>query len=347
MPVQYSARAYNAYGSPLGWLRLVSGDAGRVVNGVAEAEIVAVGPFAAWWVDISYIDVWRYSRLGMLNRWDCYQVRGWSERYANLATVYAFQARSLTNVLAGRVATLSTTATATDTFASQAQSMVVSALGTYPLALPVAWMAFDGPQQATLIKATNQSALAGLQSLVSAAKALTPPVGPQEMFSFAVSPVIRAGGTLALGIATWSGEYGADRRVDSGQVPLTLWPKALVEKYEATRDERGIVTVVVLAAGSIANTVALDNPYGNTWAVSDTSAGSEATTNAYKTLWRARPMTELTLELAVDVDAMGLGLGDVVSVAYGGSYVDGRVNVLHATWNNQGEHISARVDIEV
>lgn len=52
----------------------------------------------------------------------------------------------------------------------------------------------------------------------------------------------------------------------------------------------------------------------------------------------------------MDVDAMGLGLGDVVSVAYGGGYVDGRANVLHATWSNQGEHIehiSARVDIEV
>lgn len=346
MTVQYSARAYNAYGWPLGWLRLVSGDAGRVVNGVAEAEVVAVGPFATWWGDISYIDVWRYSRLGSLGRWDCYQVRGWGERYDNSATAYAFQTKSLANVLAGRPAT-TTTATATDTFASQAQSMVISALGMYPLPLPVAWMAFDGPRQATLIKATNQSALAGLQSLASAAKALAPPVGLQEMFSFSVSPVIRADGTLALGIATWGGEYGADRRVDSGPVPLTLWPKALAEKYEATRDERGSVTVVVLASGSLANTVALDNPYGNYWAVSDTSAGAEATTNAYKTLRQARPMTRLSLELAVDVDAMGLGLGDVVSVAYGGGYVDGRANVLHATWSNQGEHISARVDIEV
>jgi hypothetical protein len=44
---------------------------------------------------------------------------------------------------------------------------------------------------------------------------------------------------------------------------------------------------------------------------------------------------------------LSLGLGDVVSVVYNGAYVDGRVNVLHASWTESGEKVSARVDIEI
>jgi len=346
MATWYSGRAYNAYGWPLGRLRLVSVDAGRVVNGVAEAEIVAVGPFAAWWRDIQYVDVWRYSGLGIVNRWECYQVRGWGDRFDNLKQTYALKGKSLTQMLAGRIATASTTA-GTAPIASQAQMIVTSALGAYPVPLVVTTMTFDGPQESIVVKQSNQNALAGLQGLVNAAKAFTAPVAPQEFFNFAVNPVIRSDGSLALSVATWGGEYGADRRVDTGQRPLALWPKALTEKYEATRDESGVVTVVNLASSTVTNDTALNSPYGNYWAASDTSSGTEATANAYTTLWNNRPLTKMALALDVDVDSLPLGLGDVVSVVYGGGYVDGRVNVMHATWNDAGEKIAARIDIEI
>ena len=58
----YSARAYSAYGQLLGFLRPLSVEAGVVVNAVGEASvIVAQEGLPAWWKDVHYLDVWRYS----------------------------------------------------------------------------------------------------------------------------------------------------------------------------------------------------------------------------------------------------------------------------------------------
>lgn len=340
----YSARAYNAYGWPVGWLRLASADAGKVVNGVGEAEVVAVGPFAVWWRDIGYIDVWRYSGLGRVGRWRCYMVRGWEERYDTGATTYAFRGMDMAQVLAGRPGSSSTDLDS-DTIANVVRGVITSAGigGAFPLT--VVNSSLDGLGDTIDFKMSNQSALAALRNLANASRALS--VTP---LNFDVYPAIQASGALGMGIATWSGEYGADRRVSSGHAPLALWLKAITDKYTASRDESGIITIVNLTGGNTAPTVssaALDNPYGNYWAATDSSTGAQATANAYRTLWTNRPVTRLSFDVALDVDRIPLGLGDVVSVAYGGAYVDGRVNVMHAAWNSEGEKITARVDIEI
>jgi len=344
MSALFSGRAYSHYGWPLGWLKLVSVDGGKVANGVADMEVTALGPFAAWWRDIGHIDVWRYSGLGLTNRWECYKVRGWTEKYENGRTVYAFKGKSLAQEMAARPASdVTSSSSKAATFADHALSIISSSVAAWPTGLTVVYQAIDGPSDTVTVKQTNQMALAALQNLVTISKTAS----TTGWFNFAVNPVIRADGTLAMGLVTWAGEYGADRRVDTGQKPFVVWLKGVVDKYDAVRDESGIITVVNLASSTVTNDTLLNNPYGNYWAANDSSSGTDATTNAQATLWKNRGATRLALDLSVDVDAMPLGLGDVVSVVYGGAYVDGRVNVIHTTWNDAGERLVARIDVGI
>jgi hypothetical protein len=206
----------------------------------------------------------------------------------------------------------------------------------------------DGPSQRLTAKQTNQAVLQALQGLVNAAKGFVLP----EPFNFDVLPQIGADGYLTLLIITWTGDYGQDRRVSSGSQPVVLWPSTLAAGYEATEDRGSLVTVAELGGGyrRVANTAALENPYGEYWATykSSTSASyPQDVTDAQAAVQAGRPVTRMQLALAVEMDALGLGLGDAVSIAYGGAFVDGRVNVLHASWSDAGEKISARVDVEV
>lgn len=348
MAVVYSARAYSAYGQLLGYLRPLSVEAGVVVNAVGEGSVtVQQERWAPWWKDVQYLDVWRYSGLGRAGRWGGYQVRVWADKVDGVKATWRFGGKTLTHFLAGRPGMQNTTA-ANATTRELAERAALSALGAWPAAIPVTLAGVDGPSQRLTAKQTNQATLAALQGLVNAAKAF--PLA--EPFNFDVFPNIGSDGGLGLTVATWTGEYGQDRRVGSGAQPLVLWPKAMTTGYEAVEDRSGITTVAELSGGyrRVQNTTALENPFGEYWATfksSNATSYAQDVTDAQAALQAGRPLTKLQLTLTVDLDSLDLGLGDVVSVAYGGSYVDGRVNALHAAWTESGEKISARVDVEI
>lgn len=344
----YSARAYSAYGQLLGYLRPLSVEAGAVVNGVGEASVVVPQEgLAAWWKDVHYLDVWRYSGAGWCRRWGCYQVRSWTEKVDGTRRTWRFGAKSLSHFLAGRPGMQSTTAT-TATTRELVERALLTGLGVWPTALPVTLAGVDGPSQRLTAKQTNQATLQALQGLVNAAKGFVLP----EPFNFEVAPQIGADGGLTLLIVTWTGEYGQDRRVGSGGQPLVVWPSTLAAGYEATEDRAGLVTVAELGGAyrRMANTAALDNPFGEYWATYKSSTAdsyAQDVTDAQAAVQAGRPVTKLQLAVSLELDTLGLGLGDAVSLAYGGAFVDGRVNVLHASWSDAGEKISARVDVEV
>lgn len=344
----YSARAYSAYGQLLGYLHPLSVEAGAVVNGVGEASVVvAQERRAAWWKDTAYLDLWRYSGGGRSMRWGGYQVRTWAEKVDGRKRTWRFGAKSLSHFLSGRPGMQATTA-ASATTQELALRALLTGLGAWPTALSVTLASVDGPSQRLTAKQTNQATLQALKGLVDAAKAF--PLS--EPFNLEVMPRLNADGHLTLLIATWTGEYGADRRVGSGARPVVLWPNSMTTGYEATEDRSSLVTVAELGGAyrRVTNTAALDNPFGEYYATYKSSTADsypQDVTEAQAAIQAGRPVTKLQLSLTVDLDALGLGLGDVVSVAYGGAFVDGRVNVLHAAWSEGGETISARVDVEV
>lgn len=344
----YSARAFNAYGQPLGFLRPMSVEAGVVANGVGEGSVVAPQEqMAVWWKDVAYLDVWRYSGLGRAGRWGCYQVRTWADKGEGAKRTWRFGGKTLTHFLAGRPGMQSTTA-ASATTRELAERALLAGLGAWPVPLPVTLAGVDGPSQRLTAKQTNQATLAALKGLVDAARAF--PLS--EPFNFEALPQIGADGALSLVVATWTGEFGLDRRVGSGARPLAIWPEAMATGWEATEDRASLVTVAELGGGyrRVANTAALENPFGEYWATYKSTAPAsyaQDVTDAQAAVQAGRPVTKMQLSLAVDVDEMELGLGDVVSVAREGRFVDGRVNVLHTSWTEQGEKVSARVDIEM
>jgi hypothetical protein len=346
--VYYSTRAYSAYGQLLGFLRPLSVEAGAVVNGVGEGSVIVPQEILpAWWKDVQYLDVWRYSGLGVSRRWATYQVRAWADKVDGLKKTWRFAGKTLTHFLSGRPGMQSTIA-ASATTQDLAHHAILGGLGVWPTALPVTLAAIDGPSQRLTAKQTNQATLAALQGLVNAAKAF--PLS--EPFNFDVLPVIGSDGSLSLTLATWTGEYGQDRRLSSGAAPVVLWPNSMTTGYEATEDRSSITTAVELGVGwkRVTNTAALENPFGEYYATYKSSTADsypQDVTDAQAAIQAGRPLTKLSLTLTVDVDALDLGLGDVVSVVYGGAFVDGRVNVLHASWTESGEKVSARVDIEI
>lgn len=347
MATVYSARAYSAYGQLLGILRPLSVEAGVVVNSVGEASVI-IGQEAlgAWWKDVQYLDVWRYSGLGNSRRWGCYQVRAWADKVDGLKKTWRLGGKTLTHFLSGRPGMQSTIA-ASATTQDLAQHAILGGLGMWPTAIPVTLAGVDGPSQRLTAKQTNQATLQALQGLVSAAKAF--PLS--EPFNFDVTPVIASDGSLALTVATWTGEYGQDRRLSSGAAPVVLWTW-MTTGYEAVEDRSSITTVAELGGGwkRVANTAALENPFGEYWATYKSSTRdtyAQDVTDAQGAVQMGRPLTKLQLSFTVDLDGLDLGLGDVVSVVYGGAFVDGRVNVLHASWTESGEKVSARVDIEI
>jgi hypothetical protein len=346
MATTYSARAYSAYGQLLGYLRPLSVEAGAVVDGVGEASVtVAAGGLTAWWKDIAYLDLWRYGGGGRIGRWGCYMVRGWTEKAEGHKRTWQFKGKSLTHLLSGRPGMQGTTASNATT-RELAERAVLFGLGVWPTALPITLASVDGPSQRLTAKQTNQATLAALKGLADAARGFPLP----EPFHFDLLPVISSDGSLSLTLATWTGEYGQDRRVGSGARPVMVWPNA-AGGWEATEDRASLTTVAELGGGygRIAGP-ALDNPYGEYWGTYKSSTAdsyAQDVTDALSAVQAGRPVTRLPLSLAADLDILDLALGDVVSVAYGGAWVDGRMNVLHVGWNEQGESVSARVDVEV
>jgi len=348
MATVYSARAYSAYGQLLGILRPLAVEAGMVVNAVGEGSVtVAQETLPGWWKDVQYLDIWRYGGLGRSGRWGCYQVRGWADKVDGLKRTWRFGGKTLTHFLSGRPGMQNTTA-ANATTKELAERAILTGLGAWPTAITVSLAGIDGPSQRLTAKQTNQATLSALQGLVSAAKAF--PLS--EPFNFDVLPVIGSDGSLSLTLATWTGEYGQDRRLSSGASPVVLWPNSMTTGYEATEDRSSITTAVELGVGwkRVTNTAALENPFGEYYATYKSSTSDsypQDVTDAQAAIQAGRPLTKLSLTLTVDVDALDLGLGDVVSVVYGGAFVDGHVNVLHASWTESGEKVSARVDIEI
>lgn len=345
--VYYSARAYSAYGQLLGFLRPLSVEAGMVINGVGEGSIIVPQEMLpAWWKDVQYLDVWRYSGLGVSRRWASYQVRAWADKVDGLKKTWRFAGKTLSHFLSGRPGMQSTIA-ASATTQDLAHHAILGGLGVWPTALPVTLAAIDGPSQRLTAKQTNQATLAVLQELSNAAKAF--PLS--EPFNFEVVPGIGTDGGLSLSIITWTGEYGQDRRIGSGGWPVVLW-SSMMGEYEAVEDRTSITTAAELGVGwkRVANTSALENPYGEYYATYKSSTRdsyAQDVTDAQWTIQTNRPLTKLQLPFVVDLDELALGLGDVVSVVYNGAYVDGRVNVLHASWTESGEKMTARVDIEI
>ena len=348
MPVIYSARAYSAYGQLLGILRPLSVEAGVVANAVGEGSVtVAQETLPGWWKDVQYLDIWRYGGLGNSRRWGAYQVRGWADKVDGLKRTWRFGGKTLTHFLSGRPGMQNTTA-ANATTKELAERAILTGLGAWPTALAVTLAGVDGPSQRLTAKQTNQATLAALQGLVNAAKAF--PLS--EPFNVDVLPVIGSDGSLGLTVVTWTGEYGQDRRLTSGASPFVVWPNSMTTGFEAVEDRGSIVTTVELGGGyrRVANTAALENPFGEYWATYKSSTSDsypQDVTDAQAAVQAGRPLTKLQLTFTVDLDETGLGLGDVVSVAYQGAYVDGRANVLHASWTESGEKITARVDVEI
>ena len=348
MPVIYSARAYSAYGQLLGILRPLSVEAGVVANAVGEGSVtVAQETLPGWWKDVQYLDIWRYGGLGNSRRWGAYQVRGWADKVDGLKRTWRVGGKTLTHFLSGRPGMQNTTA-ANATTKELAERAILTGLGAWPTALAVTLAGVDGPSQRLTAKQTNQATLAALQGLVNAAKAF--PLS--EPFNVDVLPVIGSDGSLGLTVVTWTGEYGQDRRLTSGASPFVVWPNSMTTGFEAVEDRGSIVTTVELGGGYRrgGNTAALENPFGEYWATYKSSTSDsypQDVTDAQAAVQAGRPLTKLQLTFTVDLDETGLGLGDVVSVAYQGAYVDGRANVLHASWTESGEKITARVDVEI
>jgi hypothetical protein len=306
---------------------------------------VAAETLRAWWKDVQYLDLWRYGGGGRISRWGCYMVRGWAEKAEGAKQTWRFSGKGLTHLLSGRPGMQDTTA-ANATTRELAERAVLFGLGAWPTALPVTLASVDGPSQRLTAKQTNQATLAALKALADAARAFPLP----EPFHFEALPCLASDGSLSLTVATWTGEYGADRRVGSGARPVVVWPNAAGTGWEATEDRASLTTVAELGGGyrRVSN-AALDNPYGEYWATYKSSTADsypQDVTDALSAVQAGRPVTRLPLSLATDLDTLDLGLGDVVSVAYGGAWVDGRVNVLHVGWNEQGETVSGRVDVE-
>lgn len=339
----YGARLYNGAGELLPRLPLLGVQAGTVVNGVGDCTLTfarARSP-QVWWKDARYADVWRLD--APVHRVGTYWLETWTERADRGAVTWAVQGKTPLRLLEGREVQSLIPGGNACTLAASAMALAFG--GGLPY---VPWAGFagssDGPSVGVDVR--NGSALSVLQQIADAAYLLA---RPQRML-FDILPTYTTGNRLALMGATWFGEYGADRRVGYGARPVALRVDAATRDYEAAEDWSKLITVVNVATLTTLTGTYKDIPPGNRWERTIGASGSSvgnATTQARQMIADSEPRLRLPIDLGRDAWRLGLRLGDVVSVAYGGRWGTGRLNVFHVAADAERETVQARLDIEL
>jgi hypothetical protein len=138
--------------------------------------------------------------------------------------------------------------------------------------------------------------------------------------------------------------------VGYGTKPVALRVDPSTRDYEATEDWSRLVTVVNVATLTTVTSAYLDIPPGNRWERTVGSSGSSAgnaVTQARQLITESEPKLSIPIDLGRDAWQLGLRLGDVVSVAYGGRWGTGRLNVFHVAADADRETVQARLDIDI
>lgn len=342
----YGARLYNAAGERLPTLPLLSVQAGTVVNGVGECTVTFARQARprAGWKDAFYVDVWRLDAPVM--RVGTYWVQEWTERTERGGVAWTLRGRTPLVFLAGREIGVSATLRGNAAWvASRVLDMAFA--GGLPY---VAWSAVAGSAEGPSIMVDVRNGANALSTLQTVASTAYPQLRPQRL-CYEILPTYTTGYRLAFCPAVWVGEYGADRRVGYGQRPVALRIDAAGRDYEATEDWSRLVNVVNVATiTTLKSGTYFDAPAGNIWertiGASSTTTGN-AQAQAQALLADSEPRLRIPIDLGRDVWRLGLRLGDVVSVAYGGRWGTGRLNVLHVAADGERETVQARLDIEL
>ena len=339
----YGARLYNAAGELLPRLPLLGVQAGTVVNGVGECTLTFARDRTpgAWWKDARYADVWRLA--APVYRVGAYWLEQWTERAERGGVTWTMQGKTPLRLLEGREVASTTLSGNACSLASTVMTAAFSDGPPYVTWGGVAG-ASDGPTVGLDVR--NGQALGLLQQIAAAAYLLDRP----RRVCYDILPTYTTGNRLALLGATWFGEYGADRRVGYGQRPVALRIDAATRDYEAAEDWSRLVTVVNVDTLTTVTGTYLDIPPGNRWERTIGASGSSvgnATTQARQMIADSEPRLRLPIDLGRDAWRLGLRLGDVVSVAYGGRWVTGRLNVLHVAADGERETVQARLDIDI
>jgi hypothetical protein len=340
----YGARLYNAAGEKLPTLPLLGVQAGTVVNGVGECVVTfarQARPRAPW-KDAFYVDVWRLDAPA--HRVGAYWLDSWTERAERGAVTWTMKGKTPLHFLAGREVA---STTLTGNACALASTVITSATNLNRLPY-VTWAGYygsaEGPSIALEVRSGNGLAL--LQQIEAAAFNL----GRPKRVCYDILPTYTTSNRLALMSAVWFGEYGADRRVGYGPRPVALRIDAATRDYEAAEDWSKLVTVVNVTTLTTVTSQYLDIPPSNRWERTIGASGSSvgnATAQARQMITESEPRLSLPIDLGRDAWRLGLRLGDVVSVAYGGRWGTGRLNVLHVAADGERETVQARLDIEL
>jgi len=341
----YGARLYNGAGELLPGLPLLGVQAGTVVNGLGDCTLTfaRIRSPRAWWKDARYADVWRLD--APVARIGAFWLETWTEKAQRGAMTWTAQGKTALRFLEGRVLSTTTTlALQAGSVASQIMQMAFQSGLPYTTWLPVCGSA-EGPSVTVEIRA-GSGALAALAGVADQAWAY---LRPQRLL-YDILPTYTTSGRLAFQPAVWLGEYGADRRVGYGIRPVALRVDAATREYEATEDWSRAVTVVNVDTLSSVTSAAFDTPPGNRWertVGAATRSSTVASEQARLTLAANESSLRLPIDLGRDAWRLGLRLGDVVSVAYGGRWGTGRLNVFHVAADAERETVQARLDIEI
>lgn len=339
----YGARLYNGAGELLPRLPLLGVQAGTVVNGVGDCTLTFARARTSrvWWKDARWADVWRLdppvARIGM------YWLETWTERADRGAVTWTVKGKTGLRLLEGReVASLTPGGNA----CTLAGYVMTQAFGGGLPYVPWAGVAASSDGPSVGVDVRNGMALGLLQQIADAAYLLARP----RRVLFDLLPMYTTGNRLALLGATWFGEYGADRRVGYGTKPVALRVDPSTRDYEATEDWSRLVTVVNVATLTTVTGTYKDMPPNNRWERTIGASGSSvgnATAQARQMITESEPRLSLPIDLGRDAWRLGLRLGDVVSVAYGGRWGVGRLNVFHVAADANRETVQARLDVEM
>lgn len=342
----YGARLYNAAGELLPALPLLSVQAGVVANGVGECALrfSRQRPARVPWKDAFYADVWRLD--APVTRIGTYWIQEWTETATRGAVTWTVRGKTALRLVEGREIAVSATLRGNAGWVASRVLDMAFANG-----LPAAsWQAVAGSAEGPSVMADVRSGDNALATLRAVADAAWPSLRPQQV-CFDALPTYTTGNRLAFCPAVWIGEYGADRRVGYGQKPVALRIDAATRDYAAEEDWSRLVNVVTVATiTTLKSPTYFDVPAGNRW--ERTIGASSATTGsamlqAQATLAESEPRLSIPIDLGRDAWRRGLRLGDVVSVAYGGRWGTGRLNVLHVAADAERETVQARLDIEL
>ena len=346
--VRYSTIIYDGSLRYMARLPVISVEAGKVVNDVADAQVEVVPRRDLFLGDAAVFFVVRFE-AGSVTQIGGYFVQQTSDKFNNYKRSWVLKGQSPL-VLYKQRESGNLSSSLTNAASIIAQSLMDTAFRKGDTYLTVEPTRADG---ATANATTQTGVLEPLATIKDMARASETNYGMDLRVKVNYDAILLpSANSLTLRPVSWAGEYGADRRIGTGVNPVFLYLSKVANSWEAVDDRSRQVTAIVGTGSSrsYSNPKALENPFGNRkeQSASASSSGASRVNSQSRTkLFEGRPMMKIQVDMSLPPDRFGLGLGDVFSVNVNGAPGTAWLNVIHYSWNSGGESVAGRLDVEI